>query len=83
MTQTPIVSSPEAAATPPQGIVVSGLRRSFGDVHAVRDMTFEARPGRVTALIDAFTPRIEPWIDAAEAAAAAEAGRAPEGPPAA
>jgi ABC-2 type transport system ATP-binding protein len=51
LTQTPIVSSPEAAPRSPQGIVVDGLRRSFGDVHAVRDMTFEARPGRVTALI--------------------------------
>ncbi|MDQ0745497.1 AcrR family transcriptional regulator [Clavibacter sp. B3I6] len=39
------------------------------------------------ALIDAFTPRIEPWLDlaAAEAAAAAAAAAsgAPEGPPAA
>jgi ABC-2 type transport system ATP-binding protein len=33
------------------GIVVHGLRRSFGDVHAVREMTFHAKPGRVTGLI--------------------------------
>jgi ABC-2 type transport system ATP-binding protein len=40
--------------TPPpehDGIIVSGLRRSFGDVHAVRSATLEARPGQVTALI--------------------------------
>ncbi|KQP56083.1 ABC transporter ATP-binding protein [Agreia sp. Leaf283] len=33
------------------GIVVSGVRRSFGDVHAVKNVTFEARPGAVTALV--------------------------------
>jgi ABC-2 type transport system ATP-binding protein len=33
------------------GIVVEGVRRSFGSTHAVRDMTFSAAPGRVTALI--------------------------------
>ncbi|ERG63237.1 hypothetical protein L332_02060 [Agrococcus pavilionensis RW1] len=33
------------------GIVVDGLRRSFGGVHAVRAMTFHAKPGRVTGLI--------------------------------
>ena len=33
------------------GIVVSGVRRSFGDVRAVRDVSFEARPGTVTALV--------------------------------
>jgi ABC-type multidrug transport system ATPase subunit len=49
MTQTPHLSTPSANG--PGGIVVTGLRRSFGDVHAVRDMTFTARPGRVTALI--------------------------------
>ncbi|ARJ05795.1 multidrug ABC transporter ATP-binding protein [Cnuibacter physcomitrellae] len=32
-------------------IVVSGLARSFGDVQAVRQVSFEAAPGRVTALI--------------------------------
>lgn len=50
MTQKPLVTPPP---TPPgaDGIVVTGLRRSFGDVHAVRDMTFTAKPGRVTALI--------------------------------
>lgn len=52
MSQTPIVSTPPPLqAEHRDGIVVAGLRRSFGDVHAVRDMTFEARPGRVTALI--------------------------------
>lgn len=49
MTQTPRLTAPSPAGA--DGIVVSGLRRSFGDVHAVRDMTFTARPGRVTALI--------------------------------
>jgi ABC-2 type transport system ATP-binding protein len=33
------------------GIVATGLARSFGPVHAVRDVTFEARPGEITALI--------------------------------
>ena len=33
------------------GIVARALRRSFAEVHAVRDVSFEARPGRVTALI--------------------------------
>ncbi|MFD1720388.1 ABC transporter ATP-binding protein [Amnibacterium endophyticum] len=34
-----------------EGIVVDGVRRSFGPVHAVADASFTARPGRVTALI--------------------------------
>ena len=34
-----------------QGIEVEGLRRAFGSTHAVREMTFTAAPGRVTALI--------------------------------
>ncbi len=33
------------------GIVADGVRRSFGDVHAVRDVTLEARAGAVTGLI--------------------------------
>jgi ABC-2 type transport system ATP-binding protein len=33
------------------GIVATGLARSFGPVHAVRDVTFEARPGEITGLI--------------------------------
>lgn len=33
------------------GITASGVRRSFGAVHAVRDVTLEARPGRVTGLV--------------------------------
>ena len=35
----------------PAGIVVEGVRRSFGSTHAVRDMSFSASPGRVTGLI--------------------------------
>ena len=34
-----------------RGIQVSGLARSFGKVAAVSDVTFDARPGRVTALV--------------------------------
>lgn len=34
-----------------QGIVVRGVRRSFGQVSAVRDVTLEALPGRVTGLV--------------------------------
>ncbi|MFT3798237.1 ABC transporter ATP-binding protein [Microbacterium sp.] len=35
----------------PAPIVVTGVRRSFGHVHAVRDVTLEARPGAVTGLV--------------------------------
>jgi ABC-2 type transport system ATP-binding protein len=33
------------------GITATGVRRSFGAVHAVRNVTLEARPGRVTGLV--------------------------------
>src|SRR5690606_7482893 len=33
------------------GISTRGVRRAFGTVHAVVDVTLEARPGRVTALV--------------------------------
>lgn len=33
------------------GIVATGLRRSFGDVHAVRNVSLEARAGAVTGLV--------------------------------
>lgn len=33
------------------GIVATGVRRSFGNVHAVRDVTLEARAGAVTGLV--------------------------------
>lgn len=33
------------------GIVVDSVSRSFGSVHAVRDVSFEAKPGTVTGLI--------------------------------
>ena len=33
------------------GILVTGVRRSFGNVHAVRDVTLEAREGAVTGLV--------------------------------
>jgi ABC-type multidrug transport system ATPase subunit len=36
---------------PVRGISVTGLGRSFGNVDAVRDVTFEAAAGRVTALV--------------------------------
>lgn len=45
LTQTPPVDAASA------GILVSGVARSFGDVHAVRDVSLEANPGSVTALI--------------------------------
>ena len=35
----------------PQGISVTGVSRSFGSVHAVRDATLTVPPGSVTALI--------------------------------
>ncbi len=37
--------------SPDGGVVVTGVARSFGSVHAVRDVSLHARPGRVTALI--------------------------------
>ncbi len=43
---------PGASAAPaPAGIVVDDVRRSFGSVHAVRSVSFKARPGSITALI--------------------------------
>jgi ABC-type multidrug transport system ATPase subunit len=36
---------------PVRGISVTGLARSFGAVPAVRDVSFEAAPGRITALV--------------------------------
>jgi ABC-type multidrug transport system ATPase subunit len=33
------------------GIDATGVRRSFGSVHAVQDVTFSAAPGRVTGLV--------------------------------
>jgi ABC-2 type transport system ATP-binding protein len=44
-------STGPAASPPPGGIVVSGVSRAFGEVHAVRSASFEALPGQVTALI--------------------------------
>lgn len=41
----------DSAGPTTAGIVVQGVRRSFGSTHAVRDMTFSASPGRVTGLI--------------------------------
>lgn len=41
-------TSPPAAA---QGVVVTDVARSFGDVHAVRSVSFEARAGQVTGLV--------------------------------
>ncbi|MFT4230485.1 MAG: ABC transporter ATP-binding protein [Microbacterium sp.] len=39
------------AEVPSGGISVRAVRRSFGAVHAVRDVTFHAAPGRVTGLV--------------------------------
>jgi ABC-2 type transport system ATP-binding protein len=41
----------DAGEPPSTGILVIGVARSFGDVHAVRDASLEAEPGKVTALI--------------------------------
>jgi ABC-2 type transport system ATP-binding protein len=40
-----------SAASADRGIVVESLARAFGDVHAVRDISFTAPAGAVTALI--------------------------------
>jgi ABC-2 type transport system ATP-binding protein len=44
-------TSAEPALASNAGIVVDGLARSFGDVHAVRNVSFSAPAGAVTALI--------------------------------
>ena len=46
-----MTTEPAPLASPADGIAAYGLHRSFGDVHAVRDVTFHARPGEVTALV--------------------------------
>lgn len=53
------MTSPDAAGPDPSaaptgaddGIVATHVRRSFGDVHAVRDVSLHARPGKVTGLV--------------------------------
>jgi ABC-2 type transport system ATP-binding protein len=42
-----------AAPAPPvsRAIVVTGLRKSYGSVQAVRDVTFSVRPGEIVALL--------------------------------
>lgn len=47
----PLVGAEPAPDPAANGIVAQHVHRSFGSVHAVREMTFHARPGRVTALI--------------------------------
>lgn len=47
----PLAQRPDAPALDAGGIVVRGVARAFGSVHAVRGMTFHAKPGAVTALI--------------------------------
>ncbi len=42
---------PPSASVQHNGIVVTGLSRSFDAVEVVRDATFEVRPGSVTALV--------------------------------
>lgn len=43
--------SPAATGESLDGIIVRGVSRSFGSVHAVRDATLEAKAGQVTALV--------------------------------
>lgn len=46
------VASPDPAPSPPtDGIVVRGVARSFGSVHALVGVDMHARAGRVTALV--------------------------------
>ena len=47
-----IISSPsERAADASTGVVASGVRRTFGEVEAVRGIDLHAHPGEVTALV--------------------------------
>lgn len=49
------MSSPPPSAAPStvahEGVVARDVARSFGAIHAVRDVTFDARPGRITGLV--------------------------------
>ena len=47
----PLAAGEPAPGLDEGGIVALHVHRSFGSVHAVREMTFHAKPGRVTALI--------------------------------
>jgi ABC-2 type transport system ATP-binding protein len=40
-----------AAQRPPQAIIVAGLRKSYGAVQAVRDVSFSVGPGEIVALL--------------------------------
>jgi ABC-2 type transport system ATP-binding protein len=48
---TPAPTSDVAPSGTTPGIAVSRVARSFGDVHAVRDVTFTVPPGSVTGLV--------------------------------
>ncbi len=48
---TPTATPPAPAAPAEPGIVVQGVRRAFGDVQAVRNVTLRAHAGRVTGLV--------------------------------
>ncbi len=47
----PPPTAPATGAAPHNGIVAHGLARSFGDVHAVRDVSLTVPSGSVTALV--------------------------------
>ncbi|WP_306232922.1 ABC transporter ATP-binding protein [Agrococcus beijingensis] len=47
----PLTHQPSPVELGAGGIVVEHVARSFGSVQAVREMTFHAKPGRVTGLI--------------------------------
>ena len=42
---------PEPEAHPPSAITVAGLRKSYGSVHAVRDVSFSVRRSEIVALL--------------------------------
>ena len=48
---TDVITSGEPLARAGSGIVATGVRRSFGDVQAVRGIDLRASPGEVTALV--------------------------------
>lgn len=43
--------APKVGTVSTTGIVATGVRRSFGSVHAVRDVSMVAEPGRITGLV--------------------------------
>jgi D-xylose transport system ATP-binding protein len=51
MTMASTAAQPAATSEPPPLLSLRGINKSFGAVHVLRDVSFDAIPGRVTALV--------------------------------